>query len=62
MANTKFIGEYKNLEGKAYQIIVYCAGFIQALYLLPLNITITDKNYQLNIISNNVGETMNITQ
>lgn len=60
MRTYKYIGFFKSSEGHTYELTVSCNGFIQAFFLLTADAIRSARHYQLNTITDEKGDVVEV--
>ena len=60
MKTYKYIGFFKSSEGHTYELNVSCNGFIQAFFLLTADAIRSARHYQLNTITDEKGDVVEV--
>lgn len=60
MKKSKYTGTFKSAEGNIYELTSVANGFIQAFFLLTANAISLGKHYQLNTITDDNGNVVEV--
>lgn len=60
MRTYRYTGFFKSSEGHTYELTVSCNGFIQAFFLLTADAIRSARHYQLNTITDEKGDIVEV--